>query len=181
MNDKMKPALMGGLALGVLTILSSVIPAAGCCSCLWAIGGGTLAAYLYIKKSPAPVQIGDGAALGALAGAIGGLLYLIIGTPLAYALTSAQMEALTEQVRQQTGVTLPLSGLALFFVIGIVRVFICIVLAIIGGLIGVAIFEKRRGPSAGPPPPPPPPQPPPSYGGEPTQPGAGYSTFGSGS
>ncbi len=179
MNDKMKPALMGGVALGVLTILSSVVPAAGCCSCLWAIGGGTLAAYLYIKKSPVPVQIGDGAALGALAGAIGGLLYLIIGIPLAYALTSAVMEAQMEQVRQQTGVTIPLSGLALFFVSGIVGVCIYIALATIGGLIGVAIFEKRKGPSAGPPPPPP--QPPPNYGGEPTQPGAGYSTFGSGS
>ena len=57
MNNKMKPALLGGLIVGLL----SAIPIVNYCCCIWGIGGGALAAYLYIKDSPVPVKAGDGA------------------------------------------------------------------------------------------------------------------------
>jgi len=34
------------------------------------IGGGALAAFLYIKDSPTPVKTGDGAMVGGLAGVV---------------------------------------------------------------------------------------------------------------
>jgi hypothetical protein len=78
--NKLKPALLGGLVVGLL----SSIPFLNYCCCIWGIGGGLLAVFLYIKDSPTPVRPGDGAVLGAMAGVIGALLYLVIGIPIAY-------------------------------------------------------------------------------------------------
>src|SRR3989440_6625695 len=85
MNDKMKPALIGGVILGILSAIPFVnIP--NICCCAWAIVGGIIAANIYIKNSPAPVRPGDGAVLGAIAGAIGGVINLIVRVPLQLAL-----------------------------------------------------------------------------------------------
>ncbi len=182
MNDKMKPALIGGailFVLGILTSLSTaVLPQAvaglvGCCNCLWPIGGGLIATYLYIQNSSRPVQVGEGAVLGALAGVFGGILNLIIGTPIAYLISRDQMAQVAEQFRQ-AGVGVPegLIGLPLLIAAGLVGVVMYTVLATIGGLIGVPVFEKRKDGGAGMPPPPPP-----SFGG---QPGSGYTSPGAG-
>ena len=88
MNNKLKPALLGGLIVGLL----SAIPFINYCCCIWAIGGGLLAGMLYIKESPTQVPTGDGAIVGALAGVVGGLIYLIIGLPIAFLFGAAQME-----------------------------------------------------------------------------------------
>src|SRR5256885_6514815 len=67
-----KPALIGGLLIGVLSALSIVGAALGhtaganlapCCS-LFAALGGALAAYLLIKSSARPVRTGEGALKG---------------------------------------------------------------------------------------------------------------------
>ena len=145
MNNKLKPALLGGLIVGVL----SAIPFINYCCCIWSIGGGALAAYLYIKSSPTPVTMGDGAIVGGLAGVVGGIIYLIIGLPIAIFLG---MAAMTEQL-SRSGVQLPFSGTLLMIVAGIVGAIILTVLATLGGIIGVAIFEKRKGTDIAPPPP----------------------------
>src|SRR5919202_4201242 len=81
MNDKMKPALIGGVILGILSAIPFIkIP--NICCCAWAIVGGIIAANIYVKNSPAPVRPGDGAVLGAIAGVIGGVINLIVGVPL---------------------------------------------------------------------------------------------------
>ena len=72
--NKLKPALLGGLIVGLL----SAIPVVNYCCCIWGIGGGGLASFLYMKSSPTKINPGDGAMLGGLAGVIGALLYLII-------------------------------------------------------------------------------------------------------
>lgn len=71
MNEKLRPALFGGLLAGVLSALP-IIGAANICCCLWAVVGGLLAGYLYINNSPQPIRTGDGALVGLFAGAIGG-------------------------------------------------------------------------------------------------------------
>ena len=81
MNDKLKPALIGGVILGILSAIPFInIP--NICCCAWAIVGGIIAANIYIKASPMPVKPGDGAILGAIAGVIGGVINLIVGVPL---------------------------------------------------------------------------------------------------
>jgi hypothetical protein len=144
--NKLKPALLGGLVVGLL----SAIPFVNYCCCIWAIGGGGLAAYLYMKSSPMPISTGDGAVLGALAGVIGAVLYLIIGVPIAYFISGAAME----DAFRQANIHLPFTGLLLFIVSGLIGGLVLLVLSVIGGLIAVPIFEKRRNA----PPPPPPPQ-----------------------
>ena len=144
MNNKLKPALLGGLIVGVL----SAIPFSNYCCCIWSIGGGVLAAFLYIKSSPTPVTMGDGAMVGGLAGVVGGIIYLIIGLPIAIFFG---MAAMTEQLTR-SGVELPFSGTLLMVVAGIIGAIILVVLATLGGIIGVAIFEKRKGNAAPAPP-----------------------------
>ncbi|HEY0407515.1 MAG TPA: hypothetical protein VGC89_17405, partial [Pyrinomonadaceae bacterium] len=69
---------------GILMAVPSLIPLIQFGCCLWAAGGGLLAAGLYIRKSPAKVEMGEGAILGAIAGGIGGLINLGIGLPVTY-------------------------------------------------------------------------------------------------
>lgn len=150
MNDKIKPALLGGLIVGVL----SAIPFINYCCCIWTLGGGALAAFLYIKSSPTPVSIGDGAVVGGLAGVFGGIIYLIIGLPIALLFGIAAMQ---EQLTR-SGMEVPFSGTVLAIVGSIVGAIILALLTLLGGILGVAIFEKRKGGA------PPPPQ---NFGGTP--------------
>jgi hypothetical protein len=59
-----RPALIGGIAAGVLT----AVPLVNCFCCLWVMAGAILAAYLFSRRSPAPMTPGDGAVLGILTG-----------------------------------------------------------------------------------------------------------------
>jgi hypothetical protein len=179
MSSKMQSALTAGVLLGValivIGVVSSLSPALsilGCCACLLPIGAGVFAVNKYVAGSPTPVEIADGAVLGAIAGAVGGLLYLVIGAPLSYFINSAAIQMQMDQMRG-AGLDLPFAGMALVIVFGIIGVVVDAILAAIGGLIGVAIFEKRKG---GAPPPPPPAG---GFGGGPTAGGGG--SFGQGS
>lgn len=142
--NKLKPALLGGLVVGLL----SAIPFVNYCCCIWGIGGGGLASFLYIKESPTKIGPGDGAMLGALAGVVGAVIYLIVGVPIAYFISGAAME----QAFSQANIHLPFTGFLLFLVSGLIGGLCLLVLAVIGGLIAVPIFEKR---TDAPPPPPP--------------------------
>jgi hypothetical protein len=143
MNNKLKPALLGGLIVGVL----SAIPFINYCCCIWSIGGGALAAFVYIKSSSIPVKMGDGAIVGALTGVFGGIIYLILGLPIAIFFG---MAAMTDSLNR-SGVQLPISGVLLMIVAGIAGAIFLALLATLGGVIGVAIFEKRKGDGSAPP------------------------------
>jgi hypothetical protein len=142
--NKMKPALLGGLVVGLL----SAIPVLNYCCCIWGIVGGGLAGFLYIKDSPMPIRPGDGAMIGALAGVVGALIYLLVGVPIAYFFSAAAME----EAFTRSGVQLPVTGIALFIMSGLLGGLFLIILSVIGGLIAVPVFEKRK--DAMPPPPP---------------------------
>jgi hypothetical protein len=157
MNNKIKPALIGGVVLGLL----SVIPFVSTCCCLWSILGGILASYLYIKNSPTPVNAGDGAILGALAGVVGAVIVVVLGIPVQLLMGAAvanvfigllsNMEpSQAEMMRQQILAGQTVAGAIINALIVAVLVFI---FAIIGGLLGVPIFEKRKGNLTPPPPP----------------------------
>ncbi len=171
-NNKLQPAIIGGVALGLLSAIPFINFFNICC-CAWAILGGALAAYLYIKKSPTPASIGDGALLGLIAGGIGAIVYVVIGLPLGLLtgnafsnmavrfaeranpeqadIFRAQIEAMQNQpIGERLLTALP------FTFIGVI---LLVAFATVGGLIGVAILEKRKGNNTGAP------TPPPNYGG----------------
>ena len=172
MNDRTKAALIGGVVAGVL----SIIPILGTCCFLWAIAGGALAVYMYLNKSTMPFQAADGAKLGALAGAIGAGIYLLLALPMM--LLGGAMQ-ISSQLEQAGGGSMAALGAGL----GIFMVFIVAGVIVgsgaLGGVIGAAIFGKNRPGGSDMPPPPPA-----NYGG--TQPpasggyGGGGGTYGSG-
>ena len=164
--SKLQPVLLGGLVLG----LGSVIPGlsyGNFCCCGWAIVGGALAAYLLIKRSTIlPITSGDGAAAGALAGIVGSFINLVIGVPLTllqWKNVVSQMQqradnvsdaASREMVRQMTDAMqshpalIALGFWLLFAIVGVG-------MAALGAVIGVAMFEKRKGQPPSQPPHPP--------------------------
>lgn len=161
MNNKLKPALIGGVILGLLSVIPFVNSLNVCC-CLWAILGGMLASYLYVRNSPTPASTGDGAVLGALAGLVGAVVSIILGIPINYAMGPTMRNLLlglvdrmdpqqAELMRRQ----LEMSGesIAAVIVNAIILAVLLFIFSVIGGLIGIALFEKRKG---GPLPPPPP-------------------------
>lgn len=170
MNDKLKPALIGGAILGIL----SAIPAVNNCCCIWALIGGIVAAHLYIKQSPVPVKPADGAVIGALAGAIGVVLVIVLGIPLQLIVGTAmaslfqgmvppdQADQFNQIMAANTGVGAAIKGALIVSVLSVI-------FSAVGGLLGVALFEKRKGGPGVPPPPPPAPGAPGGYG----QPGGG--------
>lgn len=162
MNNKVKPALIGGVLLGLLSVIPFVSALNVCC-CLWAILGGMLASHLYVKNSATPATPGDGAILGALAGVIGAAVAIIVGTPISYVMGPTMRNLLlslvenmdrqqAEMMRRQIEMTASDSIVAVI-VNQLILGFLLIIFATIGGLIGTALFEKRKG---GAPPPPPP-------------------------
>jgi hypothetical protein len=162
MNNKVKPALIGGVLLGLLSVIPFVSALNVCC-CLWAILGGMLASYLYVKNSPTPATIGDGAIIGALAGAIGAAVAVIIGTPVSYAMGPTMRNLLLNlaesldprqaaEFRRQ--IEMSASDSILPVIINqLVLALLLFIFSIIGGLIGTALFEKRKGGAMPPPPP----------------------------
>ena len=166
MGDKLVPALIGGAILGVL----SAIPFVNYCCCIWSIGGGVLAVMMYVKKSPTKVSMGEGAMLGAMTGVIGGIIYFVLGSVISLLVGAAAMEA----AMKQAGVEMPLSGMALIIVGALIGAVCLAVLATLGGVLGIPLFEKRKDGDV--------PPPPPAFGGQ--QGGGGFAgsggNFGSG-
>ena len=151
---KFVPGLIGGTVTGILCLLAGFLPPDAFVifsffCIVWAAVGGAVAAQLFIKRAPNPVRSGEGAVLGLIAGAIGALIYLVLDTPIAYAMHGdyIQMVANQQPQRISAGAFFALSGIS-----GAVTIF---GFSIIGGLIGVAIFEKRKGYHTSMPPPPP--------------------------
>ncbi|MEN3335480.1 MAG: hypothetical protein V7641_4845 [Blastocatellia bacterium] len=177
MTDKPKklvPALVGGVILAVLSSIPFVSLANVAC-CSWAIVGGGVAAYMLVKRSPLRrVTSGDGALTGLLAGLIGSLVILLINIPFASRFGSEFIAGMKQAAEQQKDpqaqqtlnrlISLVQDNAILAaLIIWLVFTLIAVGMATLGGIIGVAIFEKRKG-NQPPPAYPPPDYPPPGYG-----------------
>ncbi len=145
------PAFYGGLFIGVLSALPLV--SAGNCCCLWIVGGGVIAAWVMQANHPAPISLVDGAIAGVLAGVVGALVYVVASVLVSFTLgpvlgdlserlierqSSPEMRELFERF-SGTGI-----GLAVGFVL---HLFLGIVFATLGGLVGAAIFRRQAPPS----------------------------------
>jgi hypothetical protein len=190
MNSKLRAALIGGVVLGLLSGIPYVRLGNIFC-CLWVVLGGALASYLYIKQSAAPMNMGEGALIGALAGAIGTFVELIVGVPLMILtgypenklivgllerVNPQQAEIYQSRVQELLDRSFGEQFFYHVFSLGtLLNLLITVVLALVGGLLAVPLFEKRKADAVLPPPPPyyggtpgptyPPPPPPPPPGG----------------
>jgi hypothetical protein len=159
---KLQPALFGGLFIGVLSTLP-IINLGNCVCCMWVLGGGALAVYLMQQNHPYQVTAADGALVGLLAGVFGGIVGGVLLIPIMMAFGPFQQRILERiiasnpDVPEQTRdmIQRMASGGAIMGAALVIRVvfgiFIDAVIAMLGGLLGVALFKKKDAP---PPPPP---------------------------
>ena len=166
--QKYQPALLSGLAIGILSSVPGVNIANLCC-CAWVVAGGMLVVYLQQQSRPEPVETADAVVGGLLAGLIGAIIASVISSMIFTASTAMMQDQWREalenpeippefrdfMMRMFTG-----SGMAvLSFAINIP---VYSIFAMLGSLLGLALFRKKTPPPMPPPPPPmmPPPTPP---------------------
>lgn len=160
---KTQPALIGGVVIGVLSALP-FINLANCC-CAWILFGGALAAYLMQQNHPEPIEIGDGAIVGLLAGIAGAFVWLIVSIPLTMVMAPFQ-QGMMDRIMENSS-NLPPEfrsifenaprgaaagiGTAIFFFIMLI---VGGLFAMLGGLFGALMFRKSPPPAVPPPIPP---------------------------
>lgn len=173
--DWKQPALIGGLMIGVLSATPGV-NLVNCCFCGWALIGGAIAAKMLINRTPRPIKMGEGATIGVMTGLIGVVIFGLLNSLLALSGIATRLqitlmerlmsmvqdpafqdkfrEALEQQLNMSAAERL-ISSLPILIVYGAVL----LGFTVLGGVLGVALFEKRKDT----PPPPVPPQYPPQY------------------
>lgn len=172
--SKTQPALLGGVAIGVLSALP-IINLGNCLCCLWVILGGALSAWLLQQGSSTRIATLDGGVVGLFAGSIGGVIAGLISFVVNLAFGPMQAAMIQRTIEQSDD--LPpelralLEGLQTDAMLGVtviafslVFVLVCAVVGTIGGLFGALIFGKDPVPPTldgrmGPPPFTPPPLP----------------------
>jgi hypothetical protein len=154
MSEKLQPALLGGILIGVL----SALPFVGACCCLWVIAGGVLTTYLLQERITTPVSAGDASIAGLLAGVFGAFISTLVGQLVTLARGGSMSDAVNSLLARGELPPEMIGALErvrdfppAVFVIGSLLVALVIypVFSMLGALLGVAIFKKT------PPPPPP--------------------------
>lgn len=168
MNGILRPALIGGVVLGILSAVPG-IHLVNCFCCAWVIAGGIVAANLYVSSSPIMVTLGRGVVVGAAAGAIGAIVDTLFSIPVHFLMVRLGSGALEEmrsvmarfpelpreaKEAAERMVTTGAAGVLMVILSGLLKLVIYPIMAATGGAIGVALFEKRH---PGEPPPIPPP------------------------
>jgi hypothetical protein len=158
--SKLQPALLAGVAIGVLSALPVVNMVNACC-CAWVICGGALAAYLMQQNHPAPITTGDGAIVGLLAGLFGAVVGTVLSIPLTMMMGPFQaemMERMLESARDMPpeareflesmsgGAAMGIGLVFTFFMMSVTGA----IFGLVGGILGALMFRKD-----GPPPTPP--------------------------
>jgi len=152
--DFLKPAITGGLALGVLSAIPLLNYVNACC-CLWAQGGGALTAWLINKQRPGGLKYSDGALGGVLSGLIGAVVATIINIPIQMLfLTQEAVDAFRAQLQQANMPPEAIEMISRFMQPGfdISRTLISLLVnmvtlglfAMIGGIIASAILSRKR-------------------------------------
>ena len=158
-----QPAIVGGLVIGVLSALPIVYVGNACC-CLWIVGGGITAAYLFQQNQAMPMATGDGALVGLLAGLVGAAVHLVLSIPLdilvgpierTIALRLADMAGnMPSDMRDMLDQVTRRSAAAGIGVIVVHRIVVFMLMVVvgsifstIGGLLGAVIFRKPQPPS----------------------------------
>jgi hypothetical protein len=148
--------------MGVLSALPIVAMGNLCC-CLWVIGGGAVAAYLFQQSQTTPIAPGDGALVGLLAGLVGAFVQLVLAIPIGI-LVAPMERAMLQRLIEIAGTMPPemrdaierysspdgQGGIALMILKQVVGLmFFLVVGAIfstIGGLLGALVFKKQTPP-----------------------------------
>lgn len=160
MKPFIQPAVIGGVAMGVLSALPLMGAVGNACCCMWVVVGGLLAAYLLQANRTTAITPSDGLLVGLLAGLIGAAVHTAVSIPLDLMLGPAEramaerfIEMAPPDVREMFerygGRDREFS--ATFFIVGHIVGFMfwaCAgaIFGSIGGVLGAAVFKKRLPP-----------------------------------
>lgn len=151
-NPLLRPALIGGVVIGVLSALP-VISIGNLCCCLWVVTGGVVAAYLLQQDRPTPITLADGALVGLFAGIAGAVVSLLLSIPIAMMMAPVQRQMFEQLINRGTippewqDLFTSAGGGSIGVVIGFFFMLIAgVIFATLGGLLGAAIFRKPQTP-----------------------------------
>jgi hypothetical protein len=150
-QSQLQPVVFGGLFIGVLSALPIVF--IGNCCCLWIIGGGMLTAYLLQRDRSEPLQLGEGAMGGFLAGIAGAVVYVAVSVPIN--IVTAPLQRRMMEFMLNAGNDVPpevremietfgsgSEGIIFSAVVGFaVMLIIGMIFSTLGGLLGALIFR----------------------------------------
>jgi len=151
----LKPAVTGGLLLGVLSALPFVSSLNVIC-CLWAQAGGGFATWLLNKQRPGGLKYGDGAFAGVISGLIGAFVATLISIPVQLVLFTPESYANLQEFLTRFPTMSPnlRDAILQFFspgfnisrtVIGLLMNMVFLGLfAMIGGILTVAILNRKK-------------------------------------
>jgi hypothetical protein len=140
--SRLQPALVGGLFIGVL----SVLPHIRSCCCLWVVVGGALTVYMLQQARETPVESSEAALQGLLAGVFGGVILVlalvmfpnsILGADFADRVREA-VEANSDAPPEARQIVQNIvGGAGLSIILGIVTIPVYAVIAMLGALLGL--------------------------------------------
>jgi disulfide bond formation protein DsbB len=154
MGNRLQPAFLGGLFIGVLSALP-IVSAGNCCCCLWVLLGGGLAAYLRQQNNPYQISPGEGAIVGLMAGVIGAVIGAVVAIPFHMMAGPMQQQAIDRILNQNQDIPPEVrdmverfaTGSSMFIVGLLMSLCVYAVFGTLGGLLGVAIFKKNLPPA----------------------------------
>ena len=153
--DFVQPALAGGMFLGFFSALP-VISIANMICCLWVVLGGGIAVVMLTRQRPSGITFGDGAFVGVLSGLFGAIVGTALQIPLqiiTIRLFGSQQQELEAWFKRfgidqipdwilqfASGEVTVVTVLFTFFA----NLVMWSLFAMIGGILTVAILNKRR-------------------------------------
>lgn len=149
-----QPALLGGLLIGVLSSLP-IVKAGNACCCLWVVSGGLLTVYLQQQQKPEPIETGDAAIGGLIAGLVGGLIAAVVGYLEFMAVGSVVnvADTLRQTLDQNSQMPAQLRDMIVNLVSGrgiallaLFQLPVYAVFGMLGALLGTALFRKKQPP-----------------------------------
>ncbi|MEP6783592.1 MAG: hypothetical protein ABI983_07980 [Acidobacteriota bacterium] len=165
-SSKLQPALLAGVAIGVLSSLP-IISLGNACCCAWVVFGGALAAYLLQQNDHAPVTAGDGAVVGLMAGVVGAVVGAVLSIVVSLAAGPYQSQMIDwilsssrdlppearSVLEEMRGGVMGGALAGIGFIVGLVfSLVVYSIFGLLGGLLGAVLFRKPVPPPAPPPP-----------------------------
>lgn len=154
LKNMIKPALVGGLALGlgggIISTLLNLAPYSICLNLLssfvWPLAAGLLAAFLLHKKSR--LTMSDGAVVGALAGIVEAVSHSFLNILVTIITSVLKIGQGLNPVKTIPGVPMLTEGAVITIVILIAilifQLILYTIIAAIGGVVGAAVLDRNK-------------------------------------